>query len=79
MSTEAAKTAAAAKPALAKPSSGGGGAGLLSRLSSFVIGAGVTAIGTQYLIFQDLHEGNKILLARQQAIEQRLAALERKN
>lgn len=69
-----AKPAAAPAPAPAKR----GGAGLVSRLSSFLVGAGVTALGTQYLIFHELHEGNKTMLSRQQSLEARVAALEKK-
>lgn len=68
-----AKPAAAAAPAPKR-----GGAGLFQRLSSFLVGAGVTALGTQYLIFHELHEGNKTMLSRQQALEARVAALEKK-
>lgn len=50
----------------------------MSRLSSFLVGAGVTALGTQYLIFHELHEGNKTMLSRQQSLEARVAALEKK-
>jgi len=75
LSTDApspAKAAGAPKP------SSRGGAGFFSRLSSFLVGAGVTALGTQYLIWRELHEGNKIMLSRQQALEMRVAALEKK-
>ena len=68
-----------AKPAAAAPAPAKrGGAGLFQRLSSFLVGAGVTALGTQYLIFHELHEGNKTMLSRQQALEARVAALEKK-
>mmetsp|Transcript_9266 Transcript_9266/g.15381 ORF Transcript_9266/g.15381 Transcript_9266/m.15381 type:complete len:92 (-) Transcript_9266:527-802(-) len=66
-----------AKPAAPAPAKRGG-AGLFQRLSSFLIGAGVTALGTQYLVFHELHEGNKTMLSRQQALEARVAALEKK-
>ena len=68
----------AAAPAPAPAPAKRGGAGLVSRLSSFLVGAGVTALGTQYLIFHELHEGNKTKLSRQQSLEARVAALEKK-
>ena len=67
-----------AKPVAAPAPAKRGGAGLFQRLSSFLVGAGVTALGTQYLIFHELHEGNKTMLSRQQALEARVAALEKK-
>mmetsp|Transcript_9943 Transcript_9943/g.13309 ORF Transcript_9943/g.13309 Transcript_9943/m.13309 type:complete len:91 (-) Transcript_9943:59-331(-) len=48
------------------------------RLSSFVVGAGVTAIATQYFIYSELHEANKSMLHKQASLEKRLAALEKK-
>lgn len=72
------RLSADAKPAAAAPAPKRGGAGLFQRLSSFLVGAGVTALGTQYLIFHELHEGNKTMLSRQQALEARVAALEKK-
>mmetsp|Transcript_14368 Transcript_14368/g.20010 ORF Transcript_14368/g.20010 Transcript_14368/m.20010 type:complete len:88 (+) Transcript_14368:147-410(+) len=55
-----------------------GGAGLLHRLSSFVIGAGVTALATQYYLFMEVREGNKLMLLKQKELETRLANLEKK-
>mmetsp|Transcript_1045 Transcript_1045/g.1447 ORF Transcript_1045/g.1447 Transcript_1045/m.1447 type:complete len:88 (-) Transcript_1045:388-651(-) len=55
-----------------------GGAGLLQRLSSFVIGAGVTAIATQYYLFLEVREGNKLMLLKQKELETRIAKLEKK-
>ncbi|KAL3894606.1 MAG: hypothetical protein SGARI_007686 [Bacillariaceae sp.] len=52
------------------------GGGLMARISSFLVGAGLTALATQFYIFQELREGNKVLLARQKAIEARLNKLE---
>lgn len=54
----------------------GGGAGFLSRLSSFIVGAGVSALATQYYIYNELVEGNKVMLNKQKALEKRLSALE---
>jgi hypothetical protein len=56
----------------------GGGAGLFQRVSSFVIGAGVTALATQYFIFKEVKEGNKLMLLKQQELEVRLTNLEKK-
>lgn len=54
------------------------GAGLGQRLSSFVIGAGVTALATQFYLWDELRQGNAVLIKRQAAIEERLAKLEQK-
>jgi len=43
-----------------------------------VVGAGVTALGTQYYIHEEVVEGNKLMLEKQKQIEQRLTALEKK-
>mmetsp|Transcript_3359 Transcript_3359/g.4562 ORF Transcript_3359/g.4562 Transcript_3359/m.4562 type:complete len:95 (+) Transcript_3359:89-373(+) len=59
----------------AKPS---GASTFFQRLSSFVVGAGVTAIGTQYYIFTEIHESNKAMIQKQASLEKRLAALEKK-
>ncbi|KAG7352752.1 hypothetical protein IV203_008800 [Nitzschia inconspicua] len=65
----------ASKPAVsAKPPSRG--AGLLSRISSFLVGAGLTALATQFYIFQELREGNKIMIAKQKELDARLKKLE---
>eukprot|EP00523_Entomoneis_sp_CCMP467_P003649 CAMPEP_0168748988 /NCGR_PEP_ID=MMETSP0724-20121128/16467_1 /TAXON_ID=265536 /ORGANISM="Amphiprora sp., Strain CCMP467" /LENGTH=65 /DNA_ID=CAMNT_0008796849 /DNA_START=48 /DNA_END=245 /DNA_ORIENTATION=+ len=56
---------------------GGGGAGLFQRLSSFLIGAGFTALATQYYIFEELRTGNKEILQKQREIESRLTKLEK--
>mmetsp|Transcript_2101 Transcript_2101/g.4512 ORF Transcript_2101/g.4512 Transcript_2101/m.4512 type:complete len:90 (-) Transcript_2101:2754-3023(-) len=50
---------------------------LLSRISSFLVGAGLTALATQYYIFEELREGNKILIEKQTDIEKRLKQLEK--
>jgi hypothetical protein len=55
-----------------------GGAGLFQRLSSFVVGAGVTALATQYFIYEEVKEGNKLMLLKQQELEVRLTKLEKK-
>jgi hypothetical protein len=57
---------------------GGGGAGFFSRLSSFLVGAGLTALATEFYIFKEVREGNVELLRRHKEIEVRVAALEKK-
>ncbi len=59
-------------------SRGGGGAGFFSRLSSFLVGAGLTALATEFYLFKEVREGNVELLRRHKEIEVRIAALERK-
>merc|ERR1719491_1205134 len=53
------------------------GAGFFQRLSSFIAGAGLTALGTQYFIQREIMEGNKVMLDKQKAIEKRLSDLEK--
>jgi hypothetical protein len=60
--------------AVATPKPRGGG--LISRISSFLVGAGLTALATQFYIFKELRDQNTVLLARQKAIEARLNKLE---
>jgi hypothetical protein len=69
--------AAAAVAATPKPSRGGG-TGLVQRITSFLVGAGVTALVTQYYIFEEVKEGNKSMLAKQKELELRIAKLEKK-
>jgi hypothetical protein len=57
-----------------KPSRGGG---LLSRISSFFVGAGFTALATQFYIVQEIRDGNKQMITKQRDLEQRLAKLEK--
>ena len=65
-----------AKDAPAKPSPKPT-AGLPGRISSFFVGAGVTALGTQFYIYQELANGNKMILAKQAELEKRLEQLEK--
>lgn len=51
---------------------------MLQRLSSFVVGAGVTALATQYFIFEEIRFGNQQMLDKQKDLEKRLAKLENK-
>mmetsp|Transcript_36936 Transcript_36936/g.110638 ORF Transcript_36936/g.110638 Transcript_36936/m.110638 type:complete len:97 (-) Transcript_36936:634-924(-) len=76
LASDAAPAAAAAKPA--SPAALSGGGGLFQRLASFVVGAGVTALGTQFYVYQEIRDGNKAMIARVGALEARLAALEKK-
>ncbi|CAB9506610.1 expressed unknown protein [Seminavis robusta] len=55
---------------------GGGGAGFFQRVSSFLVGAGLMALGTQYTLYKELREGNKEMIKKQTDLEKRLAALE---
>eukprot|EP00934_Nitzschia_sp_Nitz4_P006487 Nitzschia sp. Nitz4//scaffold10_size219509//125874//126377//NITZ4_001435-RA/size219509-augustus-gene-0.248-mRNA-1//1//CDS//3329532941//6477//frame0 len=57
-----------------KPSTG---AGLFGRISSFFVGAGVTALVTQFYLYQELLNGNKLMLEKQKDLEARLAKLEK--
>mmetsp|Transcript_18228 Transcript_18228/g.21042 ORF Transcript_18228/g.21042 Transcript_18228/m.21042 type:complete len:98 (-) Transcript_18228:126-419(-) len=54
-----------------------GGSNILQRLSSFVIGAGVTALASQYYIFDEIRAGNQLMLSKHKEIEQRLAKVEK--
>jgi hypothetical protein len=63
----------------ARPFSTGGssGGGFFSRITSFLVGAGLMALGTQFYLYQELRDGNKQMLKKQQDLERRLAALEK--
>lgn len=56
----------------------GGGAGLFQRLSSFLVGAGLSALVTQYFIFEELKAGNQLMLQKQSELESRVYKLEKK-
>ena len=49
----------------------------MGRISSFFVGAGVTALATQFLIYEELVTGNKSILAKQKELEDRLKKLEK--
>lgn len=69
-----------AKPTPPKPPSPPpkmAGAGLFQRVSSFLVGAGLSALATQYYIYQELVDGNAIMLKKQKELEQRLSKLEK--
>ena len=63
---------------LSSTASSGGGAGIFSRIGSFLVGAGMTALATEVYIFAEVREGNLQMLQKQREIEKRLAALEKK-
>jgi hypothetical protein len=52
-------------------------AGFFARVSSFIIGAGVTALITQYYIHREIVEGNKLMISKHREIEDRLYKLEK--
>jgi len=52
-------------------------AGFFSRVSSFFVGAGLSALVSQYFIFEELRVGNKIVIEKQKEIEKRLNALQK--
>eukprot|EP00956_Cyclotella_meneghiniana_P023561 scaffold46083_cov74-Cyclotella_meneghiniana.AAC.3 len=54
------------------------GAGLFARISSFLVGAGLTALVTEVYIFKEVREGNLQMLQKQRELEKRIAALEKK-
>mmetsp|Transcript_16112 Transcript_16112/g.20436 ORF Transcript_16112/g.20436 Transcript_16112/m.20436 type:complete len:91 (-) Transcript_16112:230-502(-) len=54
-----------------------GGAGFFQRLSSFIVGAGVSALASQYFIYKELVDGNAVILKKQKDMEKRLGALEK--
>jgi hypothetical protein len=53
------------------------GGGLFQRLSSFLVGAGLTALGTQYYIWEELRQSNKVMIQKQKDLEARLMKLEK--
>ncbi len=76
-SEDAAKPATPTPPSAPTSNSPGRIAGFFSRVSSFLVGAGLTALVTQFYIFEELRDGNKIMLQRQKELEKRLKALEK--
>ena len=68
---------AESKPAAAIVTPKKSGAGFFQRMSSFLVGAGLTALVSQFYIYTELVEGNKIILQKQKALESRIAALEK--
>ena len=54
------------------------GGGFFSRVTSFLVGAGFSALASQYYIYQELVAGNEIILKKQKDLENRLSKLEKK-
>lgn len=52
-------------------------AGLFQRLYSFMVGAGLTALATQFYIYQEIRTGNAVMIAKQTDLEKRLQKLEK--
>ena len=48
----------------------------MQRISSFLVGAGFTALGTQFYIYQEIRDGNKLMIEKQNELEKRLKKLE---
>jgi hypothetical protein len=67
--------AAATPPPAATKSSG---AGFFQRITSFLIGAGLCALGTQFYILDEIRQGNRLMIHKQQELEMRLNAMENK-
>jgi hypothetical protein len=53
------------------------GGGFFQRVSSFLVGAGLTALVSQYFIYNELVGGNAVILQRQKDLEKRIKALEK--
>lgn len=49
----------------------------MQRVGSFLIGAGLTALGTQLYILDEIRQGNRIMIRKQQELEERLRKLEK--
>lgn len=62
-------------PAPTKPAPGG--AGFLQRVSSFLVGAGLTALATQYFIYEEVRAGNQLMIRKQAELESRVSKLEK--
>jgi hypothetical protein len=54
------------------------GAGIFQRITSFFVGVGLTAIVTQFYIYNEIQDGNKKMISKQKDLENRLAKLEGK-
>lgn len=61
-----------------KSVSGGGIGGFFQRISSFLVGAGLTALGTQYFIWEELRKSNLSILEKQAELEKRISKLEKR-
>jgi hypothetical protein len=58
--------------------SGGVFTGLFQRISSFLVGVGMTAVGTQYYLYEEIKKSNAGMISKQKDIEKRLDKLEKK-
>ncbi len=47
-------------------------------MSSFLVGAGMTALAAEFYIFKEVKDGNLEMLKRHKELEKRIAALEKK-
>jgi hypothetical protein len=70
--------AAAATPLPPATTKSSGGAGFFQRVGSFLIGAGLCALGTQFYILDEIRQGNRLMIRKQQELEERLHAMETK-
>jgi hypothetical protein len=52
-------------------------ASLWQRLRSFAIGAGLTALLTQFYVLEQLHRANEVMLLQQEQLRRRVEALEK--
>lgn len=65
------------KRAMSSLGGGTGGIGsFFQRVSSFIVGAGVSALVSQYYIYNELISGNESIIQKQNDLEKRLKALE---
>ena len=48
----------------------------MQRISSFLVGAGLTALVTQFYILQEIRDGNKSMIEKQKDLEKRIKKLE---
>ena len=53
------------------------GGGFFQRVSSFLVGAGLTALVSQYFIYNELVGANAVLLQQQKDLEKRIKALKK--
>ena len=52
--------------------------GFFSRVGSFIAGAALTALATEFYIFKEIREGNSAMLKKQKELEKRISKLEKK-
>jgi hypothetical protein len=66
----------AAAPKPSSSSNGNGGATLRQRVTSFAVGAGLTALFSQYYIYTEVRTGNAVLLQTHAQLARRVQRLE---